>query len=198
MDATRREWSAALMATSGFSLPIGDDRPKPVSPDIHEAGSDGVERDRLAALALHRKPEVRAIVAARGDCPLGLLITLAHDAKADVRVAVAANERAAESVLAQLATDRDARVARAVAHNPAASQFVVAILAGHREPSVRRAATARLNDANSSAASDPWPPVAAPELEDTPSLAPTGEVPAVTAPEEPRRVLAPRPTVGRA
>jgi hypothetical protein len=182
------------MATSGLSIGHSDAPRRHHTPEVREALHDNVSRARMATLAVHKNPDVRAAVAARADCPLGLMISLAHDAKADVRLAVAANERAAFSVLEQLARDRDPRVAKAVVHNVAAPKQVVEALGFHRDASVRRIACIRLDDPEGFVAALTGEVAVTPELEEAAS----GEDASAGAVRDPEaRVLAPRPQVGR-
>ncbi len=59
-------------------------------------------RAELVGLAAHRKPAVKAAVAARRDCPLASMFALVHETDTRVLEALASNVSAPRSVLEQL------------------------------------------------------------------------------------------------
>ena len=115
------------------------------SPEIHEAQLPNLSNAELAAHGRSKNALVRAVIAARTDCPFGLMVTLAHDPAAEVRVAVAGNPNAVESVMEHLASDKSVDVVMALVANAALSQAVLEALAFHKKPEVRDAAAARLD-----------------------------------------------------
>lgn len=121
----------------GFSYAPG------ASVEVVEAESQGLDRDRLRQLGASTNKVVREAVARREDCPLGLMVTLAHDNVSDVRAAVAANPSTSHTILAMLAEDRSHDVLVALVRNPSLADDVVDRLATHRKSGVRNAASAR-------------------------------------------------------
>jgi len=115
------------------------------SAEVEEASRDGLGKERLTELGGSRNPVVREAVAARPDCPLGMMVTLAHDHAAPVRAAIAGNPRVLRSVLEYLARDRQVDVLVAVAGNPGTPAEVLDALAGHRKREVSNAAVAALD-----------------------------------------------------
>lgn len=201
-EAKDESWSRALMATSGMSVGTGRATRVP-SPGLHRAADPELSRNELHELAKSRDGATREAIAARHDCPLGVLISLAHDARADVRVAAAANECAAPAVLDHLARDRDAAVLKAVARNPATPLAIVEKLSFSRREDVRRVAAKELDrrtgdstGAEVVAVRAPAPP-RAPELLDGHRAGPTLAAAGEGARDQPR-TLAPRPQVGPA
>lgn len=69
----------------------------------------------LVRLASHRKPEVRAAVAARRDCPLATMLNLVHDPHLHVLESLALNPSAPRVVLEALASHRRENVRTLVA-----------------------------------------------------------------------------------
>jgi hypothetical protein len=88
---------------------------------------------------------VRATVAGRPNCPLGLLASLAHDRRTDVRVAVAGNSRITDAIAHHLVGDRDPRVLKALARNVSVAPGIVEGLALHRKSDVRRVASREID-----------------------------------------------------
>jgi hypothetical protein len=120
----------------GFNYADGASR------DIDLARSADLERDQILALGQGKNALVREIVAAREDCPLGLMVTLAHDHVTDVRVAIARNPRALQSVMEYLAKDKQPAVILALLTNPSLPEEVVKDLAfNHKRREVREAAS---------------------------------------------------------
>lgn len=115
------------------------------SAEVLEAQADDVSRERLLALGGSSNKLAREIVAARPDCPMGLLVTLAHDHVVPVRVAVAANPVALRTVMVYLSADRNTDVVLALLTNPSLPADVLDELAFHRKTAVRTAAATRLN-----------------------------------------------------
>ncbi|WP_152650536.1 hypothetical protein [Demequina aurantiaca] len=142
----------------GFSYAPG------ASPDVLEASSENIPRERLLELGASSNKVVREAVGRREDCPLGLLVTLAHDHVVPVRVAVAANPIASRTVMAYLSADRSADVLEGLLTNPNLPADLLGELAFHKKSSVRKRAAARLNapDQASAAMED----VHTPELRD--------------------------------
>jgi hypothetical protein len=91
------EWSAVQQAPNTIDL----------------ASEPAITEAELLSLAVNRDPAVRAMVAEREDCPVGALISLAHDHRAEVLIAVVANPRTPSSVIRNLADHRFADVASA-------------------------------------------------------------------------------------
>ncbi|WP_152649753.1 hypothetical protein [Demequina oxidasica] len=123
----------------GFSYAPG------ASPEVLEATSGQLTRERLLELGASSNKLVREAVAGRADCPLGMLVTLAHDHAAPVRVAVAANPIASRTVMAYLSADRSPDVLISLLTNPNLSPDLLEDLSLHRRSSVRSAAASRLN-----------------------------------------------------
>lgn len=115
------------------------------SPEVAEASADAITRERLVELGASHNKMVREIVAARADCPLGLLVTFAHDHVVSVRVAVASNPIALRSVMAYLSADRAIEVVEALIGNPSLPPEILNEIAFHRKGRVRDVAAIRLN-----------------------------------------------------
>ena len=137
-------WARAFMASSSVSMSDAT-RAREFPPEWHEARADATQPERLLRLAVHRNHWVREAVANRDDCPLGVLITLAHDRAVDVRVAVAANKRIGRAVAEHLITDRETSVLRALIHNDRVPEDLIEKLAFHRRDAVRLAAAKRID-----------------------------------------------------
>ncbi|MCB2412952.1 hypothetical protein LGT39_08845 [Demequina sp. TTPB684] len=105
----------------------------------------------LLPLGSSRSVAVRAVVASRLDCPLGLMVSLAHDYHPDVRGAIASNPSAQRSVLAYLAADRNVEVVKAVIDNPSLPSDILDELSMHKKSGIRDAATQRLNGTTAAA-----------------------------------------------
>ncbi|WP_084074138.1 hypothetical protein [Demequina sp. NBRC 110052] len=194
-------WSRALMASSGIALDHGE-ASQQRSAEWHEAGSAALTRERLMQLASHREAEVREVIALRGDCPMGVLATLAYDRRPQVRRAVAASARVATAIAAHLSTDRDPSVLRALARNPVVADEVLQGLARHRREEVsatadrmlaaraeERANRASGRDLRAGATGPSLPSELRDRYESTPTVGGREEL--RSAP----RVLAPRPSV---
>lgn len=115
------------------------------SPEVLEARQPGLHRTHVMALGSSRNTLVRAAIAARADCPLGLMVTLAHDYSTEVRSAVARNGAAQRTVMAYLAADRSHDVVLALLENPALPADILEELAFHKKSQIRAAAAARLD-----------------------------------------------------
>jgi len=115
------------------------------SAEVLEAAQPGLHKTHIMALGSSRNALVRGAVAARPDCPLGLMVTLAHDYSAEVRCAVARNASAQRTVMVYLASDRSVDVLKALLQNPSLPPDVVEELAFHKKSEVRSAAAARLD-----------------------------------------------------
>lgn len=74
--------------------------------DLERAIDPATGSAELVELALHRDLYVRAVVAAREDCPLATLLLLAQDEDARVALAVLDNPHLPPSMLATLAEHR--------------------------------------------------------------------------------------------
>lgn len=123
----------------GFHLAPGTEA------QMREAQNPNLTKSELLPLGSSRSTAVRAIVAGRQDCPLGLMVALAHDFHVDVRCAIASNPSAQRSVLAYLAADRHVEVVLAVVRNPSLPGDILDDLAFHRKSVVKQAAIERLN-----------------------------------------------------
>ncbi len=123
----------------GFSYAPG------ASVEVDEASTPGLTKERIQELGGSRNALVREAVAAREDCPFGLMVTLAHDHVVPVRAAMAANPKVLHSILDYLSHDRQVAVLCAVAGNPSAGQDILEALAAHRKGEVRGAAAAALD-----------------------------------------------------
>ena len=175
------------------------------SPEVLEAQQPGLHRAHIMALGSSRNVLVRAAVAARTDCPLGLMVTLAHDYHADVRSAVARNPAAQRTVMAYLAADRNQDVVLAVLENPSLPADILEELAFHKKAGVRAAAAHRLDaglapvvvaeDSHTPELAEhvqPRPPEGpGPEAASAPPAAPAGAAPA--APAADNSAVAPQP-----
>lgn len=86
--------------------------------------ADQLQRDELAraaeafgpellTFATHHNPEVRAVVAARKDCPVSAFIALGYDHAPEVLHALLANSATPSSVVRKLADHRDPQVSEA-------------------------------------------------------------------------------------
>jgi hypothetical protein len=115
------------------------------SPEVLEAQRPGLHRTHVMALGASRNTLVRTAIAARADCPLGLMVTLAHDYSAEVRCAVARNGSAQRTVMAYLAADRSQDVVLALLENPSLPGDILEELAFHKKSAIRSAAAARLD-----------------------------------------------------
>lgn len=121
-------------------------------PLVHEATRPDLTKAQLLELGSHKNMAVRAAVANREDCPLGLMVTLAHDHSVEVRVSVASNPAAMRSVMQYLSGDKSIDVVLAVIANPALPADLLEELAFHKKPQVSRAAQERLNEIAEAAA----------------------------------------------
>lgn len=140
-DAT---WARAFMASAGVHL--GDDAvTRHHSPAWQEARAVATLPERLRQLAVDREVEVREGVASRGDCPLGILIALAHDRAPDVRIAVAGSARLSRAIAELLCGDRESSVLKALARNDSLPLDLLERLAFHKREDVRRLAARRLD-----------------------------------------------------
>ena len=117
------------------------------SPEVAEASKPDLDRESITAHGTSKDPVVREVIAGRLDCPVGLMIVLAHDRVADVRCAVAANPAALRAVLEHLAEDRVASVLVALARNPSLGGHVLERLAVHKTMAVSVAAARALESA---------------------------------------------------
>ena len=115
------------------------------SAEVLEAQRPDLHKTHLMALGSSRNTLVRETVAARGDCPLGLMVTLAHDHVVEVRCAIARNPRAQGTVMAYLSADRSVHVLKALLENPSLPMALVEELAFHKKSEVRMTAAARLD-----------------------------------------------------
>src|SRR6187402_3332717 len=115
------------------------------SAEVDEARLPGLHKTHLMALGSSKNNLVRATIAAREDCPLGLMVTLAHDYAAEVRIAVASNRSAPRTVMAYLSADRNTDVVKALITNASLSAEVLEELAFHKKSDVRAAAALRLD-----------------------------------------------------
>ena len=122
----------------GFSSAPG------ASPDIVKAQAPDLSKAELLEFGASRNRLVRGVVAGRPDCPLGLMVTLAHDFDTEVRIAVAGNSSALESVLRYLAADKNTDVVLGVIANPRTPLETIEELAVHKNSKVREAAVERL------------------------------------------------------
>lgn len=77
------------------------------------AADSNITSVELLSLAVHREPSVRAVVAARTDCPAGALISLGHDHRPEVLLALITNPRTPSSVVRNLADSKFTPVAHA-------------------------------------------------------------------------------------
>lgn len=145
MNTDGSSWTRALMASSGIA--IGHDlTPRHASPEWYEATAADTTLHRVQKLAMCKQRDVRAAIARRIDCPMGVLASLAFDHDGDVRVAVAGNPRITEAVSAHLARDRDANVVKALARNHAIDLAMLQRLALHKKDDVRRVASRNLDE----------------------------------------------------
>lgn len=80
--------------------------------DLLRAQDPTVKGQELLPLAVHRDAKVRAVVAARPDCPMGALIALGHDTDSRVLEALVRNIRTPSSVIRSLAESRNRGVAQ--------------------------------------------------------------------------------------
>ena len=81
-----------------------------VTTDLLRARDPQAQPSDLLPLAAHRESAVRAVVAARPDCPVAALTSLGHDPHLDVLRALLSNPRTPASVVRRLADHRDPRV----------------------------------------------------------------------------------------
>lgn len=145
MGTDDTSWTRALMASSGIA--IGHDlTPRHASPEWHEAADADTSLHRVQKLATCKERDVRAVIARRADCPMGVLASLAFDHDSDVRAAVAGNPRITEAVSTHLARDRDVKVVKALARNHAIDLALLQHLALHRKDDVRRVASRNLDE----------------------------------------------------
>ncbi len=76
------------------------------SEDLVRARDPQTSRAELVALAAQGRADVRAAVAARLDCPLATMLSLAHESDVRVLEALASNPNAPRSVLERLASHK--------------------------------------------------------------------------------------------
>jgi hypothetical protein len=112
---------------------------------MEAARNPQTSRDELLTLGSSSSAHVRALVAARADCPLQVMISLANDGSTDVRKAVASNPAVAP-VAGQLAHDKHVDVVSALLTNPAVPHDVLVSLASHKKRGIRNSAAERLID----------------------------------------------------
>ena len=143
----------------GFNYAAG------ASAEVDEARQPGLHKTHLMALGSSKNNLVRTVIAGREDCPLGLMVTLAHDYSAEVRMAVAGNPSAPRTVMAYLSADRNTDVVKALVTNRSLSAEVLEELAFHKKSDVRAAAALRLD------MGEPAIPAALAEDNHTPELA---------------------------
>lgn len=136
------------------------------SAEVELASTPGLHKTHVAALGTSRNSLVRAAIASRPDCPLGLMVTLAHDYSAEVRACVAANPGVQRTVMAYLSADRSVEVVKALISNPSLPSEVIEELAFHRKGEVRAAAAARLDGTQPIVTSRPKEDFHTPELAD--------------------------------
>jgi hypothetical protein len=115
------------------------------SAEVQEASMSTLDKQRIGELGSSRNALVRAAIAARTDCPLGLMVTLAHDYSAEVRAAIARNGSAQRTVMAYLSADRSVEVVTALLENPRLPAEILEELAFHRKSQIRTVAAARLD-----------------------------------------------------
>jgi hypothetical protein len=115
------------------------------SPEVVEAMQPGLHRAHLQALSQSKNWLVREVIGAREDCPLGVMVGLAHDSHQEVRTAVARNISIARTVMEHLSRDRAPEVIIALIGNPALEMDIVESLAYHKRSDIRSAASARLD-----------------------------------------------------
>lgn len=115
------------------------------SAEVQAALEPELTKEQLVEFGASRNALVRAAVAARSDCPLGLMVTLAHDYSAEVRAEVARNSHAQRTVMTYLSMDRSVDVLKALLENPSLPGELVEELAFHKKAPVRAAAAARLD-----------------------------------------------------
>ncbi len=113
-----------------------------VAPDEDLTGEMAPER--VVELAGSQDASVRAAIAQRHDCPLGVLTTLVHDSRAEVRAAVAAHPRLGGALTAVLEADKDSLVLHALLDNPVLDIGAIGRLSGHRNDAVRDKASRML------------------------------------------------------
>ncbi len=135
------------------------------SAEVAEAGQPELDKDRLRLLADSRNALVREAIAARADCPFGLMAQLVHDHDARVRAAVAGNPRALGSVVGHLARDRHVEVLVALCGNPSTPREVLEGFVMHRKSEVRAAASDAL-DARAAGGAGAGEDLHTPELRD--------------------------------
>lgn len=92
-----------------------------VGEDLLKARDPQVTGAELVLLAAHRDATVKAAVAARADCPMASMLSLAHES--------------------------DPRVLESLISNPSVPQRVLEQLSQHRKPRIRSLAAARLAEA---------------------------------------------------
>jgi hypothetical protein len=132
--------SVAMQALAGRGATMVDS----AQGTLDVAHDPHMSREVLLAMGQSKDPYVRAVIAARADCPLGLLVALADDHVVEVRLAVAENVNAIPSVLEVLARDRHVAVVLKVAANPSLPHTALVALARDKHRNVRKVATAGL------------------------------------------------------
>lgn len=151
------------------------------SEEVDYARRTDLSKAQLIALGQSKNDYVREIIAGRQDCPLGIMITLAHDRALDVRRAVASNPAASRTVMEHLANERNLAVIEALVANPAVPQDILEQLAFHRRAEVRTVVAARLDDG--AYAPSYQPAAVPPELQDkVASIVPFPQPTSSTAP----------------
>lgn len=115
------------------------------SDEVDYAKRDDLTKAQVIALGQSKNDYVREIIAARSDCPLGIMITLTHDRSPDVRAAVAANVNASRTVMEHLSRDKHLPVLQALINNTSIPQDILEQLAFHRSSEVRTMVARRLD-----------------------------------------------------
>lgn len=134
------------------------------SAEVDSARREVLDKTQLVVLGQSKNEVVREIIAARTDCPLGIMVTLTHDRSTDVRAAVAGNPSVSRTVMEHLAEDKQVAVLEALVRNPALPGDMLDQLAFHRRSEVRDLVAERLDSGipTASSAQD----AATPELRD--------------------------------
>lgn len=123
----------------GFNYAPGAD------PEVEQARLPTLHRAHIQALSQSKNWLVRQAVACRTDCPLGVMVVLAHDSQAQVRETLALNSSITRALMEHLALDKNVEVLVALTKNAGIDLDIVEKLAFHKRADVRSAASARLD-----------------------------------------------------
>ena len=104
--------------------------------ELHANPNNVMTSEQMVELAKSRDTALRAAVAGRSDCPVGVLASLVHDGKPEVRRAIAGSPRLSMALSQVLENDKDSTVLLALLGNPLVDVAVIGHLSASRHPDV--------------------------------------------------------------